>query len=138
MAILFIRMKCEGLNMAKKKETTNVFEQTCIAPDIYDMWIDASICDEVKPGQFIGVYPIDKTHLLPRPISICEVDKEKKRLRIVYRVVGEGTKEFSGFQSGQHIQILGPLGNGYDVACATAKNVLLLGGGIGIDRKSVV
>ena len=42
-----------------------------------------------------------------------EIDKEQGRLRIVYRTVGAGTKEFSGYQAGDPIVILGPLGNGF-------------------------
>ncbi|MFR5295030.1 MAG: hypothetical protein ACLTF6_09750 [Clostridium sp.] len=51
--------------------------------------------------------------MLPRPISLCEIDKEQGRLRIVYRVVGAGTKEFSAYQAGDDIEIMGPLGNGF-------------------------
>ncbi|MFR5732916.1 MAG: hypothetical protein ACLUD2_14160 [Clostridium sp.] len=49
-------------------------------------------------GQFISVYTKDKSKVLRRvPISLCEIDKEKGRLRIVYRVAGAGTKEFSAY-----------------------------------------
>ncbi|MFR4319316.1 MAG: hypothetical protein ACLT2Z_08105 [Eubacterium sp.] len=50
----------------------------------------------------------DKTKLLPRPISICQIDKEKGRLRIVYRVV-----EMSSYSAGDDISLIGPLGNGF-------------------------
>ena len=48
------------------------------------------------------MYTKDKTKLLPRPISICEIDKEQGRLHLVYRVTGEntGTEEFSRLQPG--------------------------------------
>ncbi len=118
--------------MAKRKEKTEVFEQTCIAPGIYDMWIETSMTDEVKPGQFVMIYPDNASQLLPRPISICEVDHEENRIRIVYRVVGNGTSEFSAYQSGKSVSLLGPLGNGYDIQLAKGKKVVLLGGGIGI------
>ena len=67
--------------------------------------------------------------MLPRPISLCEIDKEQGRLRIVYRVVGAGTKEFSAYQAGDDIEIMGPLGNGFPVK---EKKAFLIGGGIGI------
>ena len=70
----------------KKKETTVVVSQTEIATDIYDMWIATDLSLHAKPGQFISVYTQDKSTLLPRPISICEVDRENRRIRIVYRV----------------------------------------------------
>mgnify|MGYP000834740308 CR=1 FL=1 len=68
----------------KKKETTVVVSQTEIATDIYDMWIETDLSLQATPGQFISVYTQDKSTLLPRPISICEVDRENHRLRIVY------------------------------------------------------
>ena len=50
----------------------------------------------------MSVYTTDANKLLPRPISICEIDKEAKRLRLVYRVTGEktGTKQFSELKAG--------------------------------------
>lgn len=67
--------------------------------------------------------------MLPRPISICEIDRELGRLRIVYRVVGQGTEEFSHLTAGEKVEILGPLGNGFPLK---AKKAFLMGGGIGI------
>lgn len=116
----------------KKKETATVFEQQEIAPGIYDMWINTDLALQAKPGQFISVYPHNASTLLPRPISICEVDKENRRLRIVYRIAGKGTTEFATYHTGRKIQILGTLGNGFPVEEGTGKKVFLMGGGIGI------
>lgn len=118
--------------MAKRKETARVYRQDEIAEEIYDMWIETSLAAQARPGQFISIYPKDKATLLPRPISICETDREKGRLRIVYRVAGTGTTEFSRYHTGDDITILGTLGNGYDPAQADGKRVFLMGGGIGI------
>lgn len=118
--------------MQKKKMTAVVKSQKEIAPGIYDMWIDTSLAEDAVPGQFICLYPKDKSTLLPRPISICEADKENGRLRIVYRVAGKGTAEFSACKAGDSIEILGTLGNGFPVEKAAGKKVFLMGGGIGI------
>lgn len=118
--------------MGKRKETAFVWRQTCIAPDIYDMWIDTGLAEEAKPGQFISIYPENRSTLLPRPISICEADRENKRLRIVYRTVGKGTAEFSDYHAGKEIEILGTLGNGFPLEKARGKTCFLMGGGIGI------
>lgn len=118
--------------MGKRKETAVVWRQTEIAQDIYDMWINTGMAEEAKPGQFIGIYPEDKSTLLPRPISICEVDKEKGRLRIVYRTAGKGTTEFSRYHTGEKVEILGMLGNGFPLEKAEGKKCFLMGGGIGI------
>ena len=116
----------------KQKVTATVLSQKELAPGIFDMWLETALAKEAAAGQFIGVYPKDKSTLLPRPISICEVDKEKDSLRIVYRVAGKGTGEFSSYQAGDKVEILGILGNGFPVAEGKGKKVVLMGGGIGI------
>ena len=116
----------------KQKVTATVLSQKELAPGIFDMWLETALAKEAAAGQFIGVYPKDKSTLLPRPISICEVDKEKDSLRIVYREAGKGTGEFSSYHAGDKVEILGILGNGFPVAEGKGKKVVLMGGGIGI------
>lgn len=117
----------------KIKECCTVISQECIAKDIYSMWISTkAIAREAKPGQFVSVYTKDASRLLPRPISLCEIDREKDALRIVYRIAGDGTREFSRLRAGDTIDILGPLGNGFPLEEAKGKRVMLMGGGIGI------
>ncbi|MCI7263202.1 MAG: dihydroorotate dehydrogenase electron transfer subunit [Clostridiaceae bacterium] len=115
--------------MAQIKETAVVYSQEELAPGIFSMWITTRAAKEARPGQFISVYSRDGSRLLPRPISICEVEPEEERLRIVYRIAGEGTREFSSYESGDPIDIMGPLGNGFP---QEGENVFLIGGGIGI------
>ena len=114
------------------KLTAEVISQKCIATDIYDMVLSVGeIADAAVPGQFIAVYSNDGSKLLPRPISICGIDKEAKTLRIVYRVTGKGTgtEEFSAYGAGTKVEVMGPLGNGYTMK---DKKAILIGGGIGI------
>lgn len=87
------------------------------------------IAGEAKAGQFISVYTKDPSRLLPRPISLCGIDREKGELRIVYRVAGAGTEEFSHYRAGERVQVMGPLGNGFPLK---GKKAILMGGGIGI------
>ncbi|MDE6218909.1 MAG: dihydroorotate dehydrogenase electron transfer subunit [Lachnospiraceae bacterium] len=116
----------------KKKESATVYKQQQIVPGIYDMWINTTLARQAKPGQFISVYTQDKSALLPRPISICETDVINDRLRIVYRVAGKGTAEFSRYTAGRRVDILGTLGNGFPLEKAEGKRLFLMGGGIGI------
>lgn len=118
----------------KKKETAIVVSQEQIADNIFSMWIQAEAAASAKPGQFISMYTNDGTKLLPRPISICEIDKENGKLRVVYRVTGEktGTKEFSQMKAGDTVHIVGPLGNGFPLEKAEGKKAFLMGGGIGV------
>ncbi len=118
--------------MAKFEEMAIVLSQTAIATDIYDIRLQTKeIAKEAKAGQFISLYCNDGTKLLPRPISLCEIDRVAGTLRLVYRVTGEktGTKEFSMLKEGDEVRILGPLGNGFELG---EKKAFLIGGGIGI------
>ena len=118
----------------KYREQAAVLSQEQIADQIFSMWLKTEqIAKEAVPGQFISVYSNDLGRMLPRPISICETDKEKGALRIVYRVAGKGTEEFSCCKAGDTLDILGPLGNGFPLErCPEGKKAFLIGGGIGI------
>ncbi|WP_026890125.1 dihydroorotate dehydrogenase electron transfer subunit [Lacrimispora aerotolerans] len=120
--------------MAKVMESARVASQEKLADGVYSMWIETEkIAREAVPGQFISLYTKDNSKLLPRPISICEIDREKGLIRIVYRVLGSGTEEFSYYKEGDYAEILGPLGNGFPLeAGAAGKRAFIIGGGIGI------
>lgn len=115
----------------KKKEQGIVISQRQLAEGIYDMTIRTSLAKTTVPGQFICIYPKDRSTLLPRPISVCEVLGEDV-LRIVYRVAGQGTKEFSSYAEGESIAVMGPIGNGFPLEEGKNKKVFLMGGGIGV------
>lgn len=106
-----------------------------IARDIYSMWIRTEeIAGLAVPGQFISMYTEDRSKILPRPISLCEIDRERKQLRVVFRVTGKGTgtEQLSRLQPGDFVEILGPLGNGFPLEPGIGKKVFLIGGGIGV------
>lgn len=120
--------------MAEKyRETARVITQEAIGNGIYSMWLQTTdIGKAARPGQFISVYSKDRSRMLPRPISICEAEPEGA-VCIVYRVAGKGTEEFSRLGSGDTLEILGPLGNGFPLErMAEGKKAFLIGGGIGI------
>lgn len=119
----------------KQKMTAVVLSQEKIAEDIYSMWLKAEpIAAEAVPGQFISMYTNDGGKLLPRPISLCEIDQEKGALRVVYRVTGKqtGTEQFSLMKEGDTLDVMGPLGNGFDLETGREKKAMLFGGGIGV------
>lgn len=114
----------------KFKEKAKVIRQEMLASDVFSMWIESeNISHNANAGQFISIYCNDNSRMLPRPISICEINKENNAIRVVYRVVGKGTKEFSNYKAGMPIDIMGPLGNGFP---KKDKKAFLIGGGIGI------
>ncbi len=116
----------------KKKTTAKVIRQENIATGIFDLYLETDLCKDAGPGQFISLYPKDASTLLPRPISICQVQKKEGALRLVYRVMGKGTTEFSSLQKGDDIDILGVLGNGFSMEKVKGRKLVILGGGIGI------
>lgn len=120
--------------MAEKfEEIAVVVDQNALGSGIYDLTLKTkNIAKAAKAGQFVSVYSNDRSKLLPRPISLCGIDRDEDTIRLVYRVTGEntGTEEFSKLVMGDKIRILGPLGNGFTVE--PGKKVFLIGGGIGV------
>lgn len=114
----------------KNKRNVEIVDIKQLASDVFSMWVkDEEIANNGKPGQFASLYCNNETRLLPRPISICEINKDEGLVRFVYRVAGKGTEEFSKLKVGDRIHVLGPIGDGFNLE---GKNVLIVGGGIGI------
>ena len=91
----------------KTKETLTVISQEEIGRDIYSLWLQTDqMAQNARPGQFLSLYTGDGSKLLPRPISICEIDKEDSKIRLVYRVTGKntGTEGFSRLKPGDFMQ----------------------------------
>ena len=119
---------------ARKRETVTVVSQEQLADGIFSMWIQTEAAKTARPGQFISMYTNDGSKLLPRPISICEIDTVTSKLRVVYRVTAEktGTEQFSKMKAGDTLPIIGPLGNGFPLEAGKGKRAFLIGGGIGV------
>lgn len=104
-----------------------------LTDDIVSMWISAEdIAKSAAAGQFVSVYCDSGSELLPRPISICDTDKDSGLIRLVFRIVGKGTAEFAKKKEEDCLDIIGPLGNGYGKSETSGKNIIIMGGGIGI------
>lgn len=117
------------MSVALKKEAV-ITEQEKLAEGIYSMWIQAEdIAVSARAGQFVSLYCKDGSKLLPRPISICEINRQQGTVRLVYRVTGKGTLEFAELKPQDTVEVMGPLGNGFT---PEGKKALLIGGGIGI------
>jgi len=100
-----------------------------VMPGIYLMWIEAPyVACSVQPGQFITVRCGDFT--LRRPLSIHRVSGGRE-IALLFKVTGKGTLWLSQRQTGDRVDILGPLGNGFSIE-PEAKNLLLVAGGLGI------
>ena len=118
--------------MSKVKERASVLGQRELCPGVFDLRLLApQIAAAAKPGQFVNVFLNNEAHILPRPISLCNIDREDGILRLVYRVTkeGSGTEELSRYQAGTELMLLGPLGNSFPTEL---DDVAVVGGGIGI------
>ena len=114
----------------KFEEMARVISQKQIGTGIYDLTLQTEeIAPAAKAGQFVSLYCKDGSRLLPRPISLCGIDRQNRTLRLVYRVAGKGTEEFSRLEEKDEVKILGPLGNGFELL---EKKAFLIGGVIGI------
>ena len=113
--------------MSYDAQKFKVIKNEEIATGIFDMWVEnPELSVLAKPGQFAHILVPGKT--LRRPISICDADKSC--LRLVYQVKGEGTEILSRINEGEYLDIIAPLGNGFDIK--EDKKYCFIGGGIGV------
>lgn len=118
--------------MSDKRYFT-IIDNKKVAPQYFLMKIRApEIAQKGKPGQFVHVKVIDNNiydPLLRRPFSFFDIEKDKNLIKLVYEIVGKGTKIMSGLSAGDKVNLLGPLGNGFNL---NHKNQVVIGGGMGI------
>ncbi|CAB9541764.1 Dihydroorotate dehydrogenase (NAD(+)), electron transfer subunit (EC [Bathymodiolus brooksi thiotrophic gill symbiont] len=87
------------------------------------------IAKETKPGQFVHI-TVSNALLMRRPISIMSVDAKNGTFDLLYKVVGEGTRQLSQRKVGDMLSVIGPIGNGFKIT--NKKLPLLIGGGVGM------
>ena len=110
-----------------KQGLFTVKENTALNALVYKMVLAGDTSAITAAGQFVNIQLAGK--FLRRPISVCDVNGDE--LTLVYKVVGNGTKQMSEMQIGDTVDVLSGLGNGYDETTA-GERVLLLGGGVGV------
>jgi dihydroorotate dehydrogenase electron transfer subunit len=118
-----------GINLKYTQGKYIILSKKALAKEIYDMTI---LCPEIaqiaKAGQFVNIKA--DGFMLRRPISICDIDKVKGTIRIVFEVRGNGTKELSQLAKNELIDIVAPLG-GRGFKMEEPKTAVIIGGGIG-------
>jgi len=106
-----------------------------IKRNIYSVLLECpEIACSAEPGQFvhIAVSSLGSTDpLLRRPMSICDVDPSTGAVEIVFRLVGKGTGWLAGRKSGESVDVIGPIGNGFKQP-GSGRVPLLIAGGLGI------
>lgn len=104
-----------------------IAEKKQLTQTIFDFRLkNAALAEMTKPGQFAHLLVPGKT--LRRPISVCDVQGDM--IRLVFEVRGEGTRILSEMKEGSTLNMICPLGNGFDIP--TDKKIAFIGGGIGV------
>ena len=98
-----------------------------LTESIFEMVLKGDTTSITAPGQFINI-KIDGFYLR-RPISICDFDDNT--ITIIYKVVGSGTEVMSKMHSGEKLDVLCGLGNGFNTSKSLDMPVLI-GGGVGV------
>ncbi len=100
-----------------------------IAENIYKITLTLpESAGELVGGQFVNLSTGENAQLLRRPLGICLADG--KDISVCYQIKGKGTKNLAEAKAGDKLKILLPLGNGFNLK--QAKNVAVIGGGVGI------
>lgn len=110
-----------------KIDDFKIIKNEKIAKDVFLLELNMDTSLIARAGQFINI-AIDGFYLR-RPISIC--DYEKNKITIIYKIMGKATNAISHKKSGETLNIMYPLGNGFNVD-KTTKNTILVGGGVGV------
>jgi len=99
-----------------------------LQPNIYLLKAFApQIASKVKPSQFCNI-KVSETDfpLLRRPFSVCDVNGDY--IYFMFDVHGEGTRILSEQVKGDELEVLGPLGNGFNYSKDFGKAVIVAGG----------
>ncbi len=93
---------------------------------------DNELAKTTLPGQFINLQINNREDLLlRRPFSVARTSSEQSSVEIVYRIIGKGTEAMKGLKSGDVVDLIGPLGQGFHLP-EQPTNCLLIGGGVGL------
>ncbi len=111
--------------MSAKLIDCKIISNTAVAADYYLMQLQIEDF-AATPGQFVMVQIMGDTTdpLLRIPLGIHAINDNG--ISLLYRVVGQGTKLLSQKQAGETLNILGPLGNGFNIT-AHQNNILVAG-----------
>ena len=109
-----------------------VLKNDLITDDVYDLHLHApEQVQKAKVGQFLSIYTGSEAMLLPRPLSICEIDTKNGVFRVVYKAIGAGTQNIASFKPGDQARLLGAHGSSYKITDGH-KKFAIVGGGLGV------
>lgn len=115
----------------KKMYDLPILAHDRIAKDTFMLRLDASSVKEViEAGSFFHLKLKEDRFLLRRPISVYEITLGKE-LKLIYKILGEGTRALSEIKAWESLNVLGPLGTGFPIQ-EEVGTALLVGGGVGV------
>lgn len=111
-----------------REECFVVKENSKVADRTYKIMLEGDSSGFSRPGQFVNI-AIDG-FFLRRPISVARTSDYG--MSLYYKIVGGGTLRLSELEHGEKLNVLLPLGNGFELEKARDKNIILVGGGVGV------
>ncbi len=117
-----------------KQEMMLVAGQKEIAKNIFELTLKGELVKQMETsGQFIHIRVPRSDLLLRRPISLASVSMDDSTCKVIYRADGDGTKAISELSTGDRLDVMGPLGNGFETSFIEENDlVFIVGGGIGV------
>jgi dihydroorotate dehydrogenase electron transfer subunit len=114
------------------QERCRILDHREVAPEHFKLTLaSAYISSHAQPGQFVNVKCSQSYDpLLRRPFSLYRISEEHQKFELLYKVVGKGTEMLSKSSVGEELDILGPLGKGFDTE--KKEIAILAGGGMGV------
>jgi dihydroorotate dehydrogenase electron transfer subunit len=89
---------------------------------------DPFVASHAKPAQFVNLFTHDDFMLMPRPFGVSEVEGDE--VSVIFAIIGHGTEQLAQLEAGDSVDVLGPLGQGFDLS--QNANYILVGGGLGV------
>lgn len=118
-----------GKSFLPSRRPAVVVSNTQLTDAVYSLVLrDPHLADDAVAGQFANLYTKEASRIMPRPLGIASVGDGTAEF--IFAVVGEGTAQFAAARPGDTIDVLGPLGKGYDFT--RSGRYLLVGGGLGV------
>lgn len=109
-----------------KQGIFEIIENTPLTDSVFKMVLSGDVSAITAPGQFVNI-KLDGLYLR-RPISVCDLGENT--VTILYKAVGQGTKQMARMTGGK-LDLLTGLGNGYDLSLS-GECPVLIGGGVGV------
>ncbi|SFL99484.1 dihydroorotate dehydrogenase electron transfer subunit [Gracilibacillus orientalis] len=112
------------------KQLLKINSHLQIAEDTFEVVLQSSMAQVLKPGQFVHIAL--PNHMLRRPVSVAAVDAHAETFTIIFKIFGEGTRQLGKYKAGDSLDVILPCGSYYPIDQLEMNQALIVGGGIGV------